>query len=71
MNERLERAAHEGLDLRALGVAQVAYIKPTAKDGQPLFAIHGADGQLLGMSPTWRAAASAVLEHSMELVPLH
>ncbi len=71
MDKHPQQQALRGLDLRALGLTQVAYIKPTVKDGQPLFAIHGADGQLLGMSPTWQAAFAAIREYGLEAAPLH
>ena len=71
MNGETARPALSRADLQSLGVMQVAYVRPTVKDGQPLFAVHGADGRLLGLSPSLTAAEAAIRDHDMEVVPLH
>ena len=41
--ERLEQFSNQ--DFLALGVNDVAYIKPVVMGGQAVFAVHAADGQ--------------------------
>ena len=58
-------------DFLALGVSQVAYVKPFEQDGQPYFAIHAADGTQLALVASREAAFAAVRQHDMELVTLN
>ena len=58
-------------DLMALGLNEVAYIRPVVENGQKLFAVHGADGTRLGLMPTRETAVGAMLQNDLELVPLH
>ena len=52
----------------ALGLNQIAYIRPAEKDGSPGFAVHGADGTFLTMAPS-RAVAEGLVR-SNDLVPV-
>lgn len=58
-------------DFLALGVSQVAYVKPIEQDGQHYFAIHAADGTQLALVASREAAFAAVRQHDMELVTLN
>jgi len=58
-------------DFLALGVSQVAYVKPIEQDGQDYYAIHGADGTQLAVVASREAAFAAVRQHDMELITLN
>ena len=58
-------------DLRELGRMMVAYIRPAVSEGVPGFAIHGADGAVIGFAPDRLNAIGAILQHGMECVSLH
>ena len=58
-------------DLLALGVSQVAYIKPVEQDGHRYFAIHAADGTQMAIVASREAAWAAIRQHDMELVTLN
>ena len=59
-------------DLAALGLEQVAYIKPVAdENGTVRYAIHAADGSEMGVSDDHELAFAAVRQHDMEPVSVH
>ena len=55
-------------DLARLGVGEVAYVKNVEVNGEPAFAVHGADGQPLVVE-TDRAVAFAITRQN-DLEPL-
>jgi hypothetical protein len=59
------------LDLRTVGMNQLAYLRPGEMDGMKGFAICGADGAVIGFAPTWMQAMAAVMQNDMEVAPLH
>ncbi len=58
-------------DFAAMGMQQVAYIRPTLVNGVTAFAIHAADGTQIGMAPNRDVAFAAVLQNELEPVSLH
>jgi len=67
-----ERLRHiSSSDFAALGLQDVAYVKPVVVDGSPAFAIFAANGMPAGMVPTRDAALAAVREHGLEPVGVH
>ena len=70
-----QNAGHEApispQDLRELGRMLVAYIRPAVSEGVPGFAIHGADGAVIGFAPDRLNAIGAIRQHGMECVSLH
>jgi hypothetical protein len=58
-------------DFLALGVNHLAYIKPTEVDGQPLFAVHAADGTQIALMPNRDRAVGAVRQNDMEPHSIH
>jgi hypothetical protein len=58
-------------DLASMGRTFVAYLRPAEADGVPGYAIHGADGAVLGFAPTEAQAVVALREHGMEVVSIH
>jgi hypothetical protein len=55
----------------ALGVDQVAYVRPTVVEGQKVYAIFSADGSEIGMMAGRDTAFAAVKQHDMEPVSVH
>ena len=51
--------------LAALGVAQIAYVKPVMMNGQRAFAIHAADGTPMAVAGDHDVAVAAIREHEM------
>jgi hypothetical protein len=49
----------------SLGAEQIAYIRPVMVDGQPMMAIHAANGQAIGGAPNAELAAAAIIQHGM------
>jgi hypothetical protein len=58
-------------DFAAMGMQQVAYIRPTVVNGVVAFTIHAADGTQIGMAPSRDVAFAAVVQHELEPVSLH
>jgi hypothetical protein len=57
--------------LAALGVSQIAYIKPIFVDGAQGFAIHAADGTPMAVAGDREVAVAAVLQHEMHPLSVH
>ena len=58
-------------DFAAMGVQQLAYIRPVLVNGVTAFTIHAADGTQIGVAPTREVAFAAVVQHELEPVSLH
>jgi hypothetical protein len=58
-------------DLAALGIGEIAYLRPANVQGEELIAVMAADGRQIGMAPDRETAAHAALQHELVLVPLH
>jgi len=57
-------------DFAAMGMQQIAYIRPTIVNGVVAFTIHAADGRQIGMAPNRDVAFAAVIQHELEPVTL-
>ncbi len=57
--------------LGALGVSQIAYVKPIVLNGQPGFAIHAADGTPMAVAGDRNVAVAAILQHEMQPLSVH
>lgn len=55
----------------ALGVEDVAYLKPVTRDGKALVAIHAADGTELALAETRELAMAVVRQHDLEPLSAH
>jgi hypothetical protein len=66
---RLRRIS--SVDLAALGLPDVAYIKPVTIDDATAYAVFAADGRRIGMLPTREAALAAMREHGLEPASIH
>ncbi|MDF2766876.1 MAG: hypothetical protein K0S81_3871 [Rhodospirillales bacterium] len=58
-------------DLAALGMQDIAYVKPALHQGEPAFAVHAADGTLVAMTATRIAAELLVRNSELEPVSVH
>jgi hypothetical protein len=57
--------------LGALGVSQLAYVKPVVLNGQQGFAIHAADGTPMAVAGDRDVAVAAILQHEMQPLSVH
>jgi hypothetical protein len=57
-------------DFAAMGMQQVAYVRPAVVNGIVAFTIHAADGTQIGMAPNRDVAFAAVIQHELEPVSL-
>jgi len=55
----------------ALGVAQMAYVKPVVLNGARAFAIHGADGTPMAVAGNEEVALAAIVQHEMMPTRVH
>ncbi|MGB0625138.1 MAG: DUF1150 family protein [Alphaproteobacteria bacterium] len=69
MNTRFEKFSPD--QFAALGVDQLAYVRPAVVDGRTVYTIHNADGNELGMMAERDIAFAAVKQHDMEPVSVH
>lgn len=67
--ERLEQFSNQ--DFLALGVNDVAYIKPVVMGGQAVFAVHAADGQQIAVMANRELAEAAIRRNEMEPLSIH
>lgn len=58
-------------DFAALGVQQIAYVKPIARDGVLRFEIHAADGTPVALAVASDVAFAAVRQNGMEPLSVH
>lgn len=57
------------IQLKALGVSQMAYVKTIILNGEQVFAIHAADGTPMAVTDNAQTAFAAILQH--EMTPSH
>jgi hypothetical protein len=55
----------------ALGVSQIAYVKPIVMNGEQGFAIHAADGTPMAVAGDRQVAMAAILQHEMMAMSVH
>ncbi|MFO1190198.1 MAG: DUF1150 family protein [Alphaproteobacteria bacterium] len=54
-----------------LGLGIVAYVRPTAIDGQRVFAVHAADGAPIAVAATRELAQAVALQNDLQLLTVH
>ena len=59
------------IDLEALGLSEIAYLRPAIVDNVAGFSIHAANGVPIGFAPERNAAIAAVLTNDMDLAEVH
>jgi|MDTD01.1.fsa_nt_gb hypothetical protein len=55
----------------ALGLPNLAYVKPVESKGTVEYEIHAANGERIGVAPSHETAVAAVIQHDLEPVNLH
>lgn len=55
----------------ALGVQDIAYIKPISRDGKPMVAVHAADGTEVAVADSRDLAIALVRQHELEPLSAH
>jgi hypothetical protein len=55
----------------ALGVQDVAYVKPIIRDGKALIAVHAADGTEVAVADSRELAVALVRQHELEPLSAH
>lgn len=58
-------------DLAALGLQQVAYIKPVKVQGASVYAVHAADGTEIAVMADREVAMAAVRQNDLDPVSVH
>ena len=58
-------------DFMALGVSDLAYVKPVEIEGQGLYAVFTADGNQVAVLPSREAAVATILRNDLEVVSIH
>jgi hypothetical protein len=58
-------------DFAALGMQDIAYLKPITRDGRQLVAIHAADGTELAVAESYDVAVAIVRQHDLEPLSAH
>ncbi len=58
-------------DFRALGLAQLAYVKPVMADGRTAYSVHAADGTEIAVMADRAIACAAVRQHDLEPLSVH
>jgi len=58
-------------DLEALGLGQVAYLRPAVIDGHQVWAVFAANGRQVAVMPSRAAAWAALNENDLELASLN
>lgn len=58
-------------DLLALGVDNVAYIRPLVREDQKLYVVFAADGREIVALPSHKLAEALIRQHDLDLATLH
>ena len=71
MNEIASIRVISPQDLMALGLEQMAYVKPVEVDGESAFAVHAADGTHIAVLASRDLAFAAIRQHNLEPTSVH
>ena len=71
MNEIVRIDTLSPQDLMALGLEQIAYIRPIEIDGGVVFAVHAADGTRIAIAKNRDLAVAAIWHHELEAMSVH
>ena len=58
-------------DFRALGLAQLAYVKPVLADGRIAYSVHAADGTEIAVLADRAIACATIRQHDLEPLSVH
>lgn len=70
-NRQIDLRHISARDFGALGVQDVAYVRPASVNGEAGFAICAADGTPVGFAPERELAFAAVRQHGLEPLSVH
>lgn len=71
MNEIARIKEMSPQDLMALGLQQVAYVKPVVVDGADAVAVHAADGTQMAVLASRDLAFAAIRQNNLEPASVH
>ena len=71
MNEIARIKEMSPQDLMALGLQQVAYVKPITVDGADVVAVHAADGTQMAVLESRDLAFAAIRQNNLEPASVH
>ncbi len=71
MNEIVRIGSLTPQDLKALGMEQIAYVKPIEAEGGIAFAVHAADGTQVAVLKDREMAVAAIRHHELEALSVH
>jgi hypothetical protein len=71
MNEIVRIGTLSPQDLMALGLEQIAYIRPIEIEGDAVFAVHAADGTQIAILKSRDLAVAAIQHHELEAMSVH
>jgi len=58
-------------DFAALGLFDIAFVKPVKSGGEATYEIHTADGKFVADAPSWDAAVLLIQENEMQAARIH
>jgi hypothetical protein len=58
-------------DFKALGLSQLAYIKPVTADGRLAYSVHAADGTEIAVMADRAIACATIRQHDLEPLSVH
>ncbi len=61
----------DDVDLRAIGIDELAYLRHGEMDGTHGYVICAADGSVIGFAPSREQAIAAIMQNDMELARIH
>ncbi len=64
-------AAMNSQTFAALGLNELAFLKPVVDEGKPAYGIFSANGVAIGVAPDRDTAAAATIQHDMVPVSVH
>mgnify|MGYP000064079859 CR=1 FL=1 len=58
-------------DFAALGLGEIAYVRPTKLDGHQVWAVFAANGRQVAVMPSRESAWAALSQNDLEVATLH
>ncbi|UUX51753.1 DUF1150 domain-containing protein [Nisaea acidiphila] len=71
MTEQTDVRRMSAQDFAALGMFDIAFVKPVMSSGGATYEIHTADGQLVADAPSWDEAVLLIQENEMQAARIH
>jgi hypothetical protein len=71
MNTTINIRQLSASDLAALGVQDIAFVKPIVVNDETAYAVHAADGTQMALMTDREIAFAAIRQHGLEPVSVH